>query len=143
MAPRKPAILLVSGSRSWEENRRSVVEEALSAFRPGTWLLHGGQKRRVHGSTPMRWAGVDYLVDMVGIERGWVRIIVPYISGLGNAGGPRRNVVMVVIASALAAQGHEVAVRLFHDNIAESRGTAHMRNVCDQIGLRYEVVTGE
>lgn len=136
----KAQVVLVSGSRDWEEDRIDVVRRELAHYPAGTWIIHGYQRKKL--ANGVGYSGVDWLADTVAQERGFVRILVPYIRNLGSAGGPVRNRAMVDIACALMEADHELNVLFFHHNITRSKGTKDCLDVAERMGLMYDVVEG-
>jgi hypothetical protein len=136
MTKSKERVVLVSGSRDWGEDRLDVVRRELAHFPAGTWIIHGYQRKRLGDG----YSGVDWLSDTVAQERGFIRILVPYVRTLGASGGPVRNRAMVDIACALMSVGHSLNVIFFHDNITRSRGTKDCLDAAERMGLMYEIV---
>lgn len=139
MARKKARVVLVSGSREWGESQAvPILLRELEQFPSGSWVIHGGQRRRIPGTE--EFTGVDWWAGEVAKRLRLLQIVVPFYQGIGPGGGPVRNRVMCKIARSLEAQGHEVTALFFHDNIEESRGTKDCRAAAEEMGLRYDVV---
>ena len=145
MTRKMARVVLVSGSRYWGEDSCSVIERELRKLPKGSWVIHGGQRRRHPDSfaeEEIRFTGVDYWADKIAQELRLIRIVVPFVPGMGPAGGPVRNRVMCETIRALGIAGHEVSVLFFHDDIEGSRGTRGCRDIAEEMELRYDVIEG-
>ena len=146
MSRRKARVVLVSGSRYWGEERCPTIERELARLPRGSWVIHGAQRRRTPESFEedgdRRFTGVDYWADRIAQELGLIRVQVPFVPGMGKAGGPVRNAAMCEIAKALEAAGHEVSALFFHDDIERSRGTKDCRSQAERAGLSFNVIQG-
>lgn len=106
-------VLQVTGDREWNDRVRMV--RILKRYPAGTWLIHGDAR------------GADRMAGEIGKDFGFVVVAIPYISSLGRAGGPVRNLRMLDVFEALLknlpAEGHVI---YFHDKLSESKGTKNM-----------------
>jgi len=141
----------VSGSRSWAEEMCPVIHRELSKLPRGSWVIHGGQRRRIPETivknaagkiVACEYSGVDYWVDKVAQDLGLLRVVLPFVPGTGKAGGPIRNSAMCDIAKGLEMTGHEVSALFFHDDIERSLGTKDCRDKAERAGLKYDTVRG-
>ena len=115
-------IVLVCGDRNWR-NPEPIQHELLALKRAGAAVL-------VHGAA----RGADSLAADIGARLGFVvRAFPADWKSFGRAAGPIRNARML-------AEGHPDLVLAFHDNIAQSRGTADMVRRARNAGVPTRIV---
>ena len=94
-----PLIVFTGSRRGWDEDElRTLIAAKLDHVPPGTWIMHGASGM------------VDHTAGREAARRSLPIFEVPYISGLGKAGGPERNNVMAYAAHSLSIAGHVVQV---------------------------------
>ena len=113
--------VLVTGSRDWHDHKK--IRTALYEHPVGTLVIHGDA------------GGADSIARNVAEARGMPIAHVPYFKGLGRAGGPVRNSVMLDIILGLQGRGYEVRYEAFHPDISKSKGTKDMVTKCDKAGM--------
>lgn len=92
----------------------------------------------IHGAAP----GIDTIAHLVGSHFDFAPIPMPFIEGIGRAGGPKRNEAMLRAQAAIAATGYARRAILCHPNLVEggSRGTLNLKRLIDRDRtLPYEV----
>lgn len=95
-------VVLVTGSRHWASY--PVIADALGTLDPPRTIL-------IHGAC----SGADLIAAEVAWDYGIPAIPMPYVSDMGNGGGPYRNEREVRIVSALVEVGWNCQVFAFHD----------------------------
>lgn len=97
-------VVIVTGARDWSAYH--VIADALREFDASrTLLLHGACR------------GADLIAAEVAWDYEMQIIPLPYVSGMGRAGGPYRNEREIIIASALRDVHWNSAVLAFHDKL--------------------------
>lgn len=113
--------VLICGDRNW--NCYECIDDFVKALPPESLIIEG----EARGADVMsRQAGIKYGHQVQCFPAEW------HI--YGRAAGPRRNVQMVEI-------GKPERIVAFHNDIATSKGTAHMIKVAFMRGIPYEVRT--
>lgn len=118
---RRPAIIVVTGWRSWPQSLTASIVAALKPYHhryPLPIMLHGAQR------------GVDELAGKIAADLGIAAAGMPYLSAYGKAGGPMRNKAIVQLALGMKKLGCHVAVHAFHPEIEQSKGTRSMMKLC-------------
>lgn len=117
------------GDRNWED--QDPVLTVMAKLPAGTLVIHGGAR------------GVDVISGLCAHRLGLPYCEVPYFSHLGKGGGPARNRVMAELLVGLAAQGYDVQVVAFKDDLdpkLRQGGTESMVKIAKSMGLRVKVV---
>lgn len=117
--------VLVTGGRDFSD--RTAVRLKLDEYPEGTLVIHGDAK------------GADKLAGEEAADLAMGVVKVPYFGHLGRRGGPVRNATMMALLLGLRELGWETHVEAFHDNIAESKGTAGMVRLARKNGYEVEV----
>lgn len=129
-----PALaLLVSGDRGAEDDpvtanawARGIARrfEGLSRDYRYVVLIHGAAE------------GIDTIAHMIGSAYDFVPLPMPFIPGIGRAGGPKRNEAMLKVQHALSLVGYDRVAILCHPNLTEggSRGTLNVKRLLDRAG---------
>lgn len=121
-----PVVLVVTGSRKWTDV--NAVTEILDEIKPAL-LVQGGAK------------GVDTIARNWCDQTGTPCVEVPALwTAHGNAAGPRRNVLMLRIAKALAA-ARDMDVEVMACPLPDSVGTKHMIEIAQAEELLCYLVT--
>lgn len=116
--------LVVSGDREWTD--WSAVYTAFASVK----IYYGNNIELIHGGC----RGLDTIAGSVGASLGWaVRVFPAEWSIYGLAAGPIRNAAM------LDTKPHFVL--LFHNNIANSKGTAGMLKLCQKRQVAHKLLT--
>jgi hypothetical protein len=115
--------ILICGDRNW--NNLALVEETLAR-----WMSHVEVECVIEGEakgadTQGRIAAARAGIPVLKFPADWLKY--------GKAAGPIRNRQML-------NQGKPTVVLAFHNNIAESKGTADMVGIARAAGLHVEVI---
>lgn len=113
--------VLVTGGREYRGS--ATIRGVLYGYPIGTLVIHGNAP------------GADSIAGAVAIARGMPYAEVPYFKGLGKAGGPARNRVMLDILLGLRSQGYEICVEAFHEDLTKSKGTKDMIKQAEKAGV--------
>jgi hypothetical protein len=106
--------VVVTGDRNWTDRER--VRRVFDLIQGPVQLIHGDCQ------------GLDKIAGQIGQEKGWNVIAMPAEwSKHGKAAGPIRNRQMLDL--------QPQCVIWFHDNLAESRGTADMIRATQERGI--------
>ena len=117
--PDKGILILICGSRNWYN--RAAIQREMRRFGPLTDTI-------MHGAA----SGADTIAGNLGYSMGFnVRAYPAQWEKYGRAAGPIRNQLML-------DQGPDL-VLAFHENIDESKGTAHMERIAKAKGVPVEV----
>jgi hypothetical protein len=114
--------IVVCGSRNW--NNQEVIKRRLSQLPRSATIISGGAR------------GADTLAIKIAAELGFERIgkVLAEWKKYGRAAGPMRNIRMLDMKPDL--------VIAFHENLIESRGTAHTVREARLRGIPVEVIGG-
>lgn len=120
-------VILVTGSTDWQvgdicADCEGSITAVLRAHPAGSLVIQGGAK------------GADTVASKGARANRQFSATIPYAGWLRGAGGPARNKVMVQMAAALKAQGHEVIVHAFGADV--SAGTRDCARQAREAGLR-------
>ena len=121
--------LLVCGDRNWSD--WAAIVAVLRKLDPKNTLLVTGGAR-----------GADAIAERAGKALGFeARVVMPADwDRFGRSAGPRRNGEMLRVILAGAPE-HDRLVIAFHDNIAESKGTANMVKKARRAGVAVKIVS--
>jgi len=112
--------LLVCGDHNWQDY--TLVLQEVTALHPDV-VIEG----EAHGADLMgRAAAYTIGADVIAFPAQWNKY--------GRAAGPIRNQQMLT-------EGKPDMVLAFHDNLALSRGTAHMVRIARQAGVLVKLVS--
>ena len=99
-------------------------------------LEEGDVRVLIHGDG----RGIDQIADYAGRIRLWTVVPMPaQWSEHDKAAGPLRNKAMLRALQALEATGYLIRVVAFHNNLAMSKGTAHMVRIAQEAGIETEI----
>lgn len=117
--------ILVCGSRDWRD--KATVHRALLMCEE-----RYGEYHLIHGAC----RGADIIAGELALAAEMVVTAVPAKWGKhGKKAGPIRNDYML-------KRGRPSLVLAFHQNIRESRGTAHMVKIAEDAGISVVVISG-
>lgn len=119
-------VLVVTGSRNWTDV--GAITEILDEIKPAL-LIQGGAQ------------GADTIARNWCDQTGTPCVEVPALwTAHGKAAGPKRNVLMLRVAKALAA-AREMEVEVMACPLPDSVGTKHMAEIARAEGLLCYLVT--
>ncbi|MFA5039834.1 MAG: SLOG family protein [Candidatus Omnitrophota bacterium] len=125
-----PLKLLVCGSRTWTDRARIVA--TLSAYPPGTAVVHGGNGTVVRGRIV---AGADLMAAEVARELGMRTICYNADwAGAGLAAGPARNERMLV------REKPSLVIAFVRGPLFKSKGTRDCATRARRHGIRVQIV---
>jgi hypothetical protein len=106
-----------------------MIKKELDPIRPRPDLLiHGGAR------------GADTLADSVAVELGIpVRVFPAHWNQFGRGAGPVRNKEMLMFLMHPSNRDHHKLVMAFHDDLTQSKGTAHMVKISREVQLDVRV----
>lgn len=131
--------VLVCGDRNWTDRQTILKRLSDLPYDQGIIIIHGCNGYLPNGHTCKTDAdllsairGVDALAHQVTKELGMIPMPTWPDWSVGRSAGPQRNRVMLSYEPDL--------VIAFHDNIAESRGTANMIAQAKKAGIPVELI---
>lgn len=118
--------LLICGSRFWTD--RDKIVNFLQGFPwRNTVVIHGANGRRTDDGRV--FMGADLLAAEAAAARGMtVRSFPADWDMYGKSAGPLRNEQML-------SEGRPTLVVAFHNNLSQSKGTAHMLRIAREAGI--------
>lgn len=113
--------ILVCGSRYWTDD--NTIRKILKKYPTSTTIIHGGCR------------GVDNIAGRIARELGMkVDVFPAQWNKYGRSAGPKRNEKML-------KEGKPDLVLVFHEDIANSKGSWDMLNRVIKTGVPYKIFT--
>ncbi len=113
--------ILICGDRNWQDQK--AILRIMQPFDPHTTTLICGMAR-----------GADLIAYEIAKQLGWS--VLPFPANWikeGRAAGPIRNKRMLV-------EGKPTLVIAFHDDLANSKGTANMVEIAKKAGIPLKLI---